>query len=237
MARPEWMTLPPPSLDEPETAPAPPSLRAEKQVSRLSTYRRQLQALPPGSSPTLHSHALAALCGTTAAHVRRDLMSIGFSGSPVRGYDVRQLVLAIGRKLDAPGGQFAALAGVGQLGRALLDYFTTRRPNLRIVAAFDIDPEKTRRVTLGCRVWPLEKLDRVVRDKGITVGVLTVPAESAQEVADRMVDAGIVGFLNFAPVPLRLPARTFVGEMDITTSMERVAYFARALAGGRKENP
>lgn len=210
---------------------------SEPQVSRLSLYRRQLQARPLGSPVAIHSHALAALCGTTAAHVRRDLMTIGFAGSPARGYDVEQLIGAIGRELDDPDGQRAALVGVGQLGRALLDYFTTRRPNLRVAAAFDIDPDKTGRVIHGCRVWPLDELVRVVREQGITVGVLTVPAEAAQGVAERMVAAGIVGFLNFAPVPLRLPARTFVEEMDITTSMERVAYFARALAdGGRKKD-
>lgn len=219
-----------------ETAPrrrqASVRLLSEPQVSRLSLYRRQLQALPLDSPPTIHSHTLAALCGTSAAHVRRDLMTIGFAGSPVRGYDVEQLIGAIGRQLDAPEGQRAVLVGVGQLGRALLNYFTTRRPHLRLVAAFDIDPEKTGRVIHGCRVWPLAELGEVVREQGITVGVLTVPVEAAQEVADRMVEAGIAGFLNFAPVPLRLPARTFVEEMDITTSMERAAYFARALVGG-----
>lgn len=210
---------------------------SEPQVSRLSLYRRQLQARPLASPATIHSHALAALCGTSAAHVRRDLMTIGFNGSPARGYDVEQLIGAIGRELDDPDGQRAALVGVGQLGRALLDYFTTRRPNLRVAAAFDVDPAKTGRVIHGCRVWPLDDLAEVVREQGITVGVLTVPAEAVQEVAERIVAAGVVGFLNFAPVPLRLPARTFVEEMDITTSMERVAYFARALvAGGRRKD-
>ena len=208
---------------------------SEPQVSRLSLYRRQLQARPLGSPATIHSHALAALCGTSAAHVRRDLMTIGFAGSPAHGYEVEHLIGAIGRELDAPEGQRAALVGVGQLGRALLDYFTTRRPSLRLAAAFDIDPAKTGRVIHGCRVWPLDAMREVVRAQGIAVGVLTVPAEAAQEVADRMVAAGIVGILNFAPVPLRHPARTFVEEMDITTSMERVAYFARAhAAGGRR---
>ncbi len=225
MARPRWMT------EGGASSPAPVALLAERQVSRLSLYRRQLQALGGQPPLTIHSRALAALCGTSAAHVRRDLMSIGFTGSPARGYDVAALVAAIGRQLDAPGGQKAALAGVGQLGRALLDYFATRRPNLRIAVAFDVDPEKTGRVIHGCRVRPLEELGQVARDEGITVGVLTVPAAAAQAVADRMVEGGIVGFLNFAPVPLRLPARTFVEEMDITTSMERAAYFARALSG------
>lgn len=205
---------------------------AEKQVSRLSLYRRLLQELRCDAPATIYSHDLATLSGSTAAQVRRDLMTIGFVGSPARGYDVLQLIEAIGCQLDAPGGQRAALAGVGQLGRALLDYFHARRPSLQIVAAFDVDPEKVRRVIHGCRVWPLEDMERVVREQAITVGVITVPATAAESVASAMTQAGIRGLLNFAPTPLRRTGRAFVEEMDITTSMEKVAYFARALAAG-----
>jgi redox-sensing transcriptional repressor len=181
----------------------------------------------------IYSHRLAALCGLTAAQVRRDLMAIGFTGSPARGYDTPQLVDAIGRCLDAPGGQSAALVGVGNLGRAILDYFAVRRPPLSIVAAFDIDPAKVDRVVHGCRAYRMDKLAEVTRELGITVGVLTVPAAAAQDVAESMLAAGVRSFLNFAPAPLRLPPRSFVEEMDITASMEKAAYFARALAAER----
>jgi redox-sensing transcriptional repressor len=204
---------------------------SERQVARLSVYRRLLQTIPAGDRTTIYSHTLAELCRSTAAQVRRDLMTIGFTGSPARGYHVSQLVDAIGRFLDAPGGQRAALVGVGNLGRALLDYFTTWRPQLRIVAAFDVDPRRVNRVVLRCRVWSLEKLGEIVRRERITVGVITVPAEAAQSVADAMLDAGIRGFLNFAPTLLRLPPGAHVEEMDIGTSMEKVAYFARLHAG------
>jgi len=206
---------------------------SHKQIARLSVYRRLLELRVAGDPGAIYSHHLAALCGATAAQVRRDLMTIGFTGSPARGYDVAQLIAALNRRLDAPQGQFAALAGVGNLGRALLDYFATRRPSLRIAAAFDVDPSKVNRVIHGCRVHPLSDLERIVREQGITVGVITVPAESAQRVAEGMLEAGIRGFLNFAPAPLRLPASAYIEEMDITASMEKVAYFARLLAGGR----
>ena len=216
-----------------ETAPARGRSGAElseKQVARLSVYRRMLQDLPPGSRAEIYSHHLAALCGTTAAQVRRDLMTIGFSGSPARGYQISLLIEKIGRHLDAPEGQSAALCGVGNLGRALLDYFTTWRPQLRIVAAFDTDPEKINRVIHRCRVWPLEQLPEIVREHNISVGVLTVPAAATPRVAELLVNAGVRGFLNFAPTPLHLPAGAYVEEMDITTSMEKVAYFARRMA-------
>lgn len=214
---------------------ATPEMRAtpglsEKQIARLSVYRRLLQDRPAGSRNEIYSHDLAAVSRNTAAQVRRDLMTIGFTGSPARGYGVEQLIEAIGRTLDAPEGQSAALCGVGNLGRALLDYFTIWRPQLRIVAAFDTDPEKVGRVIHRCRVWPLAELEQVVREQKITVGVITVPAASAQRVAESMLGTGVRGILNFAPTPLHLPADAYVEEMDITTSMEKVAYFARTLA-------
>jgi len=232
--------MPKPPSDLPAPVPAPTARAAtglaEKQVARLSVYRRLLQDRPAGSRPEIYSHDLAALSRNTAAQVRRDLMTIGFTGSPARGYRVEQLIEAIGRTLDAPDGQSAALCGVGNLGRALLDYFTIWRPQLRIVAAFDTDPDKAGRVIHRCRVWPLADLEPVVREQGITVGVITVPAAAAQRVAETMLSAGIRGFLNFAPTPLHLPADAYVEEMDITTSMEKVAYFARTLAAAQTEN-
>lgn len=208
----------------------------ERQIGRLSQYRRQLQSQTAGSPFTIYSYRLAALCGLTAAQVRRDLMTIGFTGSPAHGYDVGHLVNAIGQCLDAPGGQNAALVGVGNLGRAILDYFAVRRPPLSIVAAFDVDPDKVNRVLHGCRAYGMDNLAERIRELGITVGVLTVPASVAQGVAESMLAAGVRSFLNFAPAPLRLPPRTFVEEMDIAASMEKAAYFARAFAADRGVN-
>jgi redox-sensing transcriptional repressor len=204
----------------------------DRQIGRLSQYRRQLLALP-GGPVNIYSHRLAALCGVTAAQVRRDLMTIGFTGSPARGYHVGQLIDAIGRCLDAPGGQNAALIGIGNLGRAILDYFVLRHPPLSIIAAFDTDPAKVDRVIHGCRTYGVDRLADVIRELEITVGVLTVPSAVVQEVAESMYAAGVRSFLNFAPVPLRLPPKTFVEEMDIAACMEKAAYFARALTGER----
>ncbi len=223
-----------PAPDGAEASRAAPAL-SEKHVARLSVYRRLLQDRPAGAAAEIYSHDLAELSRNTAAQVRRDLMTIGFTGSPARGYRVDQLIEAIGRTLDAPDGQSAALCGVGNLGRALLDYFTIWRPQLRIVAAFDTDPDKVGRVIHRCRVWPLADLETVVREQGISVGVITVPASSAQRVAESMLGAGIRGILNFAPTPLHLPPGAYVEEMDITTSMEKVAYFARTHAATSPE--
>lgn len=165
--------------------------------------------------------------GVSAAQVRRDLMVVGYTGSPIRGYDVRELVDSIGAFLDSPRGQGVALVGVGNLGRAILTYFSGRRPKLSITAAFDSDPHKVNRLIHGCRCYPMEELTKICQEQEIRVAIITVPASAAQAVTESLVRAGVRGILNFAPTPLRVPGNTYVEDMDITMSLEKVAYFAR----------
>jgi len=200
---------------------------SDKTIGRLSLYRRLLNRLMTEGTRNIYSHELARMAGGTAAQVRRDLMAVGYTGSPTRGYDVRELANAIGAFLDAPEAQGAALIGIGNLGRALLAYFSGRRPRLSVVAAFDSDPSKINRVIHGCRCYDIKDLAQVVKDLGISIAVITVPAGEAQNVADALVDAGIRGILNFAPVPLHVPRGVYVEDIDVTTSLEKVAYFAR----------
>jgi redox-sensing transcriptional repressor len=197
-------------------------------VERLSQYRRLLQDRQADGTATIHSHDLAALACVSPSQVRRDLMSLGCGGNPRRGYLASELVASIGQLLDSGGRvQAAALVGVGNLGRAILTYFNGRLPNLTITAAFDSDPLKTGRVIGGCRCLGLNLLEETIAEKGITAAILAVPAAAAQESADRLVLAGIRGILNYAPVPLRLPPFVFIDNRDMTTALEKVAYFAR----------
>jgi len=190
-------------------------------------YRRLLNSLAGGGTQSVYSHQLATLAGGTAAQVRRDMMAIGYAGSPKRGYDIRDLIESIGNFLDAPQGQGVALVGIGHLGQAILGYFTGRRPRLQIVAAFDSDPYKVDRVFLGCRCYPVSQLGEVVREKKISVGIVCVPAAEAQAVADELAKAGVTGIVNFAPVPLRMGGGVYVEDIDMTMSLEKAAYFAR----------
>ena len=198
-----------------------------RSVGRLSLYRRLLDSLHAEGTRNVYSHELAALAGSTAAQVRRDLMAIGYSGSPNRGYQVAELLASIRQFVDSPHGQRVVLVGVGNLGRALLAYFSGRRPNLSIVAAFDNDPEKIGRVIHRCRCHPLNELEAVARQMDVSLGIITVPAEAAQDVAGRLVAAGVHGLLNFAPVRVRVPHNVYVEDIDMTISLEKAAYFAR----------
>lgn len=199
----------------------------DKTIGRLSLYRRLLNRLLDENVRNIYSHQLAAMAGVTAAQVRRDIMSIGYSGNPNRGYDLVEFIGSIGKSLDDPEGQRVALVGVGNLGRAILTYFTGRRPKLTIVAAFDNDPRKYNRVIQGCRCYSIEQLPEIVEALDITIGTITVPANEAQWVADLLVQAGIMGILNYAPVRIRVPSTVYVEDIDMSMALEKVAYFAR----------
>jgi redox-sensing transcriptional repressor len=129
---------------------------SDKTIGRLSLYRRAVDKLLADGRTHVYSHDIASVCGVTSAQVRRDLMPTGYSGSPKKGYSIPGLIQSIGSVLDDPEEQKVALVGVGNLGRAILAYFTGRRPNLSIVAAFDRDPNKVNRVIHGCRCYPVE---------------------------------------------------------------------------------
>lgn len=195
-------------------------------IGRLSLYRRLLLELAASGMRQLYSHQLAALAISTPAQVRRDLMTIGFSGSPRRGYAITELVDAINAVLAASVETSVALLGVGNLGRAILAYFANRQPWVRFVAAFDTDPDKVGRVINGCRVYPLDEAAEVLGREGIRGAVIAVPAADAQAVTDALVLAGVKSLLNFAPVRLRVPPGVFVEDMDMATSLDRVAYYA-----------
>jgi len=202
-------------------------MASERTIGRLSLYRRLLSDIINEGTDSIYSHELAAVSGATAAQVRRDIMNIGYSGNPNRGYDTRELIESIGRFLDDPAGQKAAIVGVGNLGRAILTFFAGRRPKLAIVASFDNDPLKFDRTINGCPCFSIGRFAEIVRDRGISVGIITVPSREAQNTADLMVEAGVKGILNFAPVPLKIPSGVFVEDIDMSMSLEKVAYFAR----------
>lgn len=195
-------------------------------VERLSLYRRLLEAWLEKGTTSLYSHQIASMACVTPAQVRRDLMAIGYTGSPSKGYSVDALEESIGLFLGSDRVRKIALVGMGNLGRALTTYFTSRVPRFRMAAAFDTDQRKTGRMIAGCMVYGIEEIPRIIPAEGIRTAVLALPVDSAQDMADRLVNAGIKGILNYAPVPLRLPADVFLENRDVTASLEKVAFFS-----------
>jgi len=196
-------------------------------IGRLTLYWRILRDLAGEGQTYIYSHDLASKSRVTAAQVRRDLMVVGYSGTPARGYDVEKLREHIENFVFPSDEQRAIIAGVGNIGRALLKFFVGRRPTLRIVASLEVNPEKFGRMIHGCPCHSIENAAKVIRDQGITVGIIAVPDQEAQYIADVFVDAGIRGILNFARTALRVPSGVYVEDIDLAMSMDRVAFFAR----------
>lgn len=204
-----------------------------KTVARLSRYRRLLRALQADGVQSIYSHELARHAVVSAAQVRRDLMAIGYSGSPNRGYDVGACLESITAFLDSGARQEVCLAGVGNLGRAVLAHFADPDSSVVMVAAFDIDPDVCGHSVHGCRCFHAADMERTVRELEVDIAVLAVPGAAAQEVADTLVHAGVKSIISFSPAPLRLPDDIFVEYMDITAALESAAYFARLGADAR----
>ena len=194
-------------------------------LGRLSLYRRLLLEQLAAKAVQIYSHQLAALAVSTPAQVRRDLMTIGFTGSPRKGYVIRDLADAINGVLARSVETAVALVGVGNLGRAILAYYANRQP-VRFAAAFDRAPDKAGRILHGCRCYLVDRMPEIIAREQIHVGVIAVPASEAQAVADQLVLAGVKGILNFAPVRLRVPAGMYVEYVDLMMALDKVAYYA-----------
>jgi redox-sensing transcriptional repressor len=202
-------------------------MASEKTIERLSIYRRLLGQMRQGGATSVYSHDLAAEVGGTAAQVRRDLMVAGITGNPRTGYEVEVLLGNLADFLDTPGGEQVILIGLGNLGRALIPFFEAHHPNQNVVAAIDSDPKKAGRVIAGVRCYPTEELEAVVKKENAVLALLAVPNASAQQTVDRLVASGVRGILNFVPVPLKVPAHVKVENIDMTMSLEKLAYLVR----------
>lgn len=199
----------------------------QRTVERFFRYCQFLHTRLESGSEYVFSHELAAAVGVSPEQVRRDLMNFELKGTPQRGYPIKEFMAELYSHLESSSLTKMVLVGVGNLGKAILSYFLKRRPNLSIVAAFDQDPEKVNRVYSGCQVHHIGQLEKTVARERAAVGIVTVPASTAQEAADALVRAGVRGIVNFAPVQLKVPPGIFLEQLDITLSIEKVAYFAR----------
>lgn len=199
----------------------------DKTVERLSQYRRTLLIANATGKHHVFSHELAAMLHITSVQVRRDIMLIGYSGTLRQGYDVKELIEIIGKIIDSKEGQKVAVIGIGNLGRAIIGYFSGKRTKLTVVAGFDLNPEKVDRVYAGVWCYHFDRLTEIIKKENITIAVLTVPASESANVAELLVMAGIKGILNFTPKPINVPSNVYLEEYDIITSLEKLAYFVK----------
>jgi redox-sensing transcriptional repressor len=196
-------------------------------VGRLSLYLRHLEGLGRDGIRKVSSGQLGDSLGVTDAQVRKDLASLGHLGHPGVGYAAPELIAAIRRALGIDREWPAALAGAGNLARALLRYHGFVDRGFRFVALFDADPAKVGQRIDGLEVHAASEMAPVIAATGAELGVLAVPAESCQAVAEAMVGAGVRGLLNFAPTVLRLPPHVQVVSVDLTVQLEQLAFLVQ----------
>jgi redox-sensing transcriptional repressor len=196
-------------------------------VGRLSLYLRCLEGLLRDGVAKVSSGQLGEALGVTDTQVRKDLASLGNLGHPGIGYATHELIAAIRRALGVDREWAVALVGVGNLARALLRYRGFQQRGFRIVALFDADPEKVGKRVDGLEVHPATEMAAVIAATGAELGVMTVPSESAQAVADALVAAGVRGVLNFAPTVLRLPPGVSLVSVDLTVQLEHLAFLVQ----------
>lgn len=212
-----------------------PTSIPEKTIERLSEYRRTLLSCHRQGITHVFSHVLAGIHGITAVQVRRDLMLIGFSSDTKKGYDVKVLIEFINNILYSENDVNIAIIGMGNLGQAITKYFNGKQLKLRITAAFDIDPQKVGHTIDDIPCYDMSEFEQVVSDRDISIVVVSIPAKFATELVVPIVNAGIKGVLNFTSAPLNFPQGIVVENYDITTVLEKVAYFVKASEESNKE--
>jgi redox-sensing transcriptional repressor len=193
-------------------------------VTRFSLYLRHLEEVLNKGAQKVSSRQLGEAIGITDAQVRKDLACLGNLGQPGIGYASVELIAAIRHVLGIDRVWSVALVGVGNLGRALLRYKGFQARGFRFVALFDKDPALTGQQVESLRVRGLEEMTETIKAHNVELGLLAVPSDSAQFVADRLVQAGIRGLLNFAPVVVRVPPEVSLVAVDLTVQLEQLAF-------------
>ena len=204
----------------------------EATVARLPVYLRSLYELSDGPG-TISSERLADMAGVNAAKVRKDLSYLGSYGTRGVGYDVEYLLYQISRELGLTRDWPVAIVGLGNLGHALANYRGFLARGFRIVALFDANNAKVGERVGGLTIRHLDDLDEVAAAERLAIGVITTPASAAQDVADRLVAAGVGSILNFAPVVLNVPVPVAVRKVDLSIELQILSFYQqrRPVAG------
>lgn len=198
-----------------------------KTVYRLSIYLRCLARLRENGISTVSSEALAKAAGVKSTQLRKDLAYFGTFGTRGLGYDVGALSKRISDKLGTSRLQPVILVGVGNMGLALLSYRGFEKEGFEIVAAFDTDPRRKRDKQIKQPIHGMDELPNFVKEQNVKMAILTVPASVAQEVANHLIDAGIVGILNFAPNVLTVSEDVMVNNVNLAIELENLSYFTQ----------
>ena len=209
-----------PSIRQPSPVEVP-----EVVVARLPQYVRILSRLLDEGAKVVSSHQLGGLLQVTPAQIRKDLSYFGRFGKQGRGYDVVHLLERLKEILGLNVQWNVAVVGVGRLGRAILSYPGFTPDGFRLVAACDGDPGVVGEEIAGLKVLPMDQLDRVVREKQISIAIVAVPVDRTQEVIDQLVDCGVQAILNYAPISPQVQRGVRVRNIDPILSLQSMTFY------------
>jgi len=194
-------------------------------IGRLPVYLRALNFLLEEGREIIASQELADKLGISSAQIRKDLSHFGEFGKQGTGYEVKYLreqlrkILKVDRELDV------ALVGAGDLGHAIAHYGNFDRNGFHIVAVFDHNPQKIGAKMGRFQILDSESIPTVIQDMGIQIAIIAVPADSAQQVADILIKAGVRAILNYAPITLNVPPGVRVQYIDPVVYLQRMTYY------------
>ena len=194
-------------------------------ISRLVTYLRILSQLEAEGVKKTSSDHLAEEAQVSAFQVRKDLAYFGRFGTRGAGYSVPTLRRELRRILGLTRPWNVVIVGMGRLGHAIADYPNFDQYDFMLKAFIDKDPAK-----IGTKIMEVEidhprELPRLVKEKGIDIGFITVPQAAAQEAADQLVAAGVKGILNFAPAVINVPIEVHVEPVDFLAGLKRLSFY------------
>ncbi|MFO7848510.1 MAG: redox-sensing transcriptional repressor Rex [Spirochaetia bacterium] len=197
-------------------------------ILRLTKYKRLLYKLKALGFERVFSNNLGDAIGVTPALVRKDFSTLSLSGNKRGGYHIDTLIEKLDKLLGRDRPQHVIVVGCGRIGTALMEYSGFNTDGITIVAGFDTDPENVKH-SAGVPIYHIDKMEEYVAEHDIKVGVIAVPDSEASKVLDRMIDAGIRGVLNFAPVELKCtrtdcPHSTTIHNVNIALELEHLFY-------------
>lgn len=199
----------------------------EATVARLPVYLRTLLDVQTDGVTTISSERLAELAGVNAAKVRKDLSYLGSFGTRGVGYDVDHLLVQMSRELGLTRDWPVAIVGVGNLGAALANYGGFGDRGFPVAALIDADPSKVGTMFGDHTIRHLDDLPALVDELGIAIGIIATPAAGAQEVADRLVAAGVTSILNFAPAVVTVPEQAILRKVDLALELQVLSFYGQ----------
>jgi len=208
--------------------PASPARRPSAAcLRRMPAYLHLLRTLQHEGREYVSGTVLARVHHLEPVIARKDLAETGIVGTPRLGFRINELIAAIENFLGWDRGAQAVVVGCGNLGSALLGYRRFDGLGLRVVGAFDRDKRKVGRTIGDHKVQPMKKLAAFAAHPSVTIALLTIPADAAQETAEYLVECGIRGIWNFAPIKLRLTEDVIVQKEDLAEGLAVLAYRMR----------